>query len=1112
LALPLFSVTLFLSAFTLFLVQPIIGKLILPMLGGTPQVWNTCMVFFQTALLTGYAYSHTSTTRFPLRRQLVVHGALLFVPLLFLFLPMKYIEPAGKALVVQQEKLITDLGKAESSDAMRALADAEDSLVRQTQMIAPEMDLQEPINHMKAAAEALRGGNKEKSTSEEQTALDQLKESFSKYVGPFNFRAWEDTIPLGGNPILWALGLLALLVGLPFIVVATSSPLLQRWFVYTGHPAAKDPYFLSIASNAGSLLALLAYPVVVEPYLTLNEQKWTWTVMYTLLGVLIMVCAATVWKAPPLTESAPEPTPEPGVPEVGTAPPPPPQPQAAKPQTGISRKKFGKGGGGPKQPGSVAAPTPTFAKSTVPDVQLRSRPITPWRRLRWVLLAAAPSSLMLGVVTYICTDLSPIPLLWIIPLALYLVSFICVFAKYPVVWTDMPHKVVLFLQPVLVLGLALLISPQSSFASSPVVHMTLAMLAFFATALMCHGEMAKDRPDTKHLTEFYLWMSVGGMVGGIFNGLVAPLMFWGVAEFPLAIMLGCLLRPTMKVGGGWSEMAIENYFPNLVDWFRSKGNELAKAYKRPEPNSTYAMSFTLDLLLPLLLGVTAFLLMQFSVSFGFPRGFRSVYRALSFSESNAVWLAVRTNEVVVTFLPMVVCFLFYNRPIRLGLAVGALLYVQVAYQQMRENSANSTSKIIYADRSYFGVLRVRQEDEGGEMGPYRSLMHGSTHHGLNYQKKEYRRMATTYYHQYGPAGIVMLKFNWFNDGYRKEKSDDPKKESFYNRNTWKDQMLTYSSDARICTSLIGSAAMGVGFPMDGVAAAWSEPPFATIGLGTGTMASYARPYQHCHYYEIDRQIRRLSLPENPEQEYKQSGPYFNYLDEAIKRGASVEVRMGDARLRMAYPYGQYNNADEVLGLSKAGGPQKFYHMMVVDAFSSDAIPIHLITLEAIKMYMEHLVDDGILCVHTSNRHVDLVPVVQRVVEEIRKEKGSKMPDMSCMRAHDSAPGQDREGGLGFAPGQFTSEWVMVARTKKVIDTLQAPPLYEESCKEALRARLKRNNQGISEDRIAQIVDEYRAAGEFKYWADPRARTDQEYPNLRAWTDDYSNVLGVFRWK
>ena len=740
-ALPLFSATLFISAFILFLVQPIIGKLILPMLGGTPQVWNTCMVFFQTALLAGYAYTHTSTSRFPLHKQLMVHCGLLFLPLLILMPPL----------------------------------------------------------------------------------------------GPFDFRSWSGNIPLGGNPMLWALGLLTLLVGLPFFVVATSSPLLQRWFAHTGHEAAKDPYFLSIASNIGSLLALLAYPVFVEPYLTLAAQKWTWTVMYILLGGLIMVCAATVWKSPPLREEPAEPTTEPGIP----AAPLPPQPETAvtatpqappKPpqQTGISRKKFGKGGAGAAaKPQSPAVPAGPVISQAEIDLKLRSRPITPWRRLRWVLLAAAPSSLMLGVVTYICTDLSPIPLLWIIPLALYLLSFILVFAKWPIEWTrtpktqsqsmpslrvsglifhaieTSPHMVCIFLQPVLVLGLVLMLS--HGFASGPILHMMMAMGAFFATALVCHGEMAKDRPDPKHLTEFYLWMSVGGMVGGMFNGLVAPLLFWGVAEFPLAIVLGILLRPQMKANG-WTENFLDSFFPSMVASFRDKGNALAKAYNKPEPNSSYVLNYSLDILLPLVLGLFAFGLMRLSHYLYWPyehesNGLYKFYRTMKFAPDNAIWLALRTNDLLVTFIPMVICFLFYNRPIRVGLGVGALLFVQVVYMQMREDT--DTSRVIYANRSYFGVLRVREQAD--RFGRYRSLMHGSTHHGLNYQKGKYRRLATTYYHQYGPAGMVMLKYNWFRDGFRKYPLDEPEARRTYDESKWLDDMLMYKSDARMPAALVGLA-------------------------------------------------------------------------------------------------------------------------------------------------------------------------------------------------------------------------------------------------------------------------------------------------------------------
>ena len=208
LVLPFFALTLFVSAFCLFLVQPIIGKLILPKLGGTPQVWNTCMVFFQTALLAGYAYTHTVSTRLKLKQQLMLHSALLFIPLLFL--------------------------------------------------------LPTPV-------------------------------SFPGSTGPFTFPNW--TPPLGGNPIPQALLLLAWIVGIPFLVVATSAPLLQKWFSSTGHPAAKDPYFLYGASNLGSLLALLLYPVAVEPWFNLSSQSWLFFGGYCVLIVLVLGCVAIVWQS-----------------------------------------------------------------------------------------------------------------------------------------------------------------------------------------------------------------------------------------------------------------------------------------------------------------------------------------------------------------------------------------------------------------------------------------------------------------------------------------------------------------------------------------------------------------------------------------------------------------------------------------------------------------------------------------------------------------------------------------------------------------------------------------------------------------------------------------------
>ena len=177
--------------------------------------------------------------------------------------------------------------------------------------------------------------------------------------------------------------------------------------------------------------------------------------------------------------------------------------------------------------------------------------ITPLRRVRWVGLAAAASSLMLGVTTYMTTDIAAVAFFWIIPLALYLLTFILVFAKWPVVWTGTPHMVVMFVQPCLLLLLVLkmignLSLPPSLARWEMVLVFAMHLGAFFATTLMCHGELAKDRPSTKHLTEFYFWMSLGGVLGGLFNALFAPIFFqYGIWEYPAAMAFACLLRSNL---------------------------------------------------------------------------------------------------------------------------------------------------------------------------------------------------------------------------------------------------------------------------------------------------------------------------------------------------------------------------------------------------------------------------------------------------------------------------------------------------------------------------------------------------------------------------------------
>lgn len=965
-ALALFAITLFISAFILFLVQPIIGKTILPKLGGTPQVWNTCMVFFQAVLLLGYFYTHASSTRLSLRRQLILHCALLFIPFLFL-LPN----------------------------------------------------------------------------------------------GPFDITNW---IPnLGANPLVSTLGILLVVVGVPFFVVSTSAPLLQKWFGSTGHPAAKDPYFLYGASNLGSMLALVLYPIVIEPYMKLDPQKWMWTIGYGVLVAFVLACAALIWKpagetrsrlafeGPPVepsSEGQPVPPPEDGGAAAAstavTATAPAPAATAAR-STAIKRGKPG------QKPHVAPAPSVTVTPSDE---------MTTWRRLRWIGLAAVPSSLMLGVTTHITTDLSPIPLFWLIPLTIYLLSFILVFSKWPVTWVDAPHTFMLYVQPALICVMIFvdLIGPHPW---GPIVAN---VLAFGATALVCHGELAKDRPGTKHLTEFYLLMSVGGMVGGVFNGIIAPVVFIYVWEFGIAVVCACFLRPTMKESGWLDSMFAST--PESSGEHHKGGKGHAPVTSIAKPAASESLTWTMDVALPL-----AVLALMFGLYMmvGMPTG----------AEGET---GVGGKYFAIFGVPLILAAFFYGRPLRFGLAIAFIMIFQAVATSRGDSS-------LYADRSYFGILRVKigQDRENPNIF-FTQLIHGHINHGMNIFKpeskadwgkpdKDYSRLATTYYHRYGPAGIVMEQFNWGSKNFSAPQN-------------------TFYADLRMPASLIGQAALPLGtgiLPYGQLVDLWSEPPFATIGLGTGTMASYGRPYQHVHFYEIDNHVRRLSLPLGKNQYYfsyptlpaevpftlkdyrggdSRPRTYFNSLKDAISRGCEVQVFMGDARLRMHLPYKGFHEKDDKgtpldLGPLPPGGPRSFYHMMVVDAFSSDAIPAHLITREAIQMYFEHLTEEGILCVHTSNRYVDLPLVVAAVAEDL---------GYAYSRGHDEAP----QAQLG----RFTSEWVMVARKREYLsNVLKDPPKYRE--------QLAAKNR--DPDRPENL-----------YWSRPT-------PNRKfLWTDDHYNLWNVIK--
>ncbi len=481
-AIPVFSLALLLSALLLFWLQPLTAKMLLPFLGGTPAVWNTTMVFYQTVLLAGYLYAHLSSTRLTLATQLALHGALMCAA--GLFLPPRFA-----------------LGAAP---------------------------------------------------------------------------------PPGSNPILWLLGVLAVSVGLPALVLSSTAPLLQRWLSLSGVTAGRDPYFLYAASNLGSLGALMAYPLVFEPLMKLREQAVWWSGGFALLGALLVATAL-----------------------------------------------FTHRGAQGKTPPAIAA-TGTGDTEAIAGTAV----------VRWIALACVPTSLLLGVTTHITTDIAAVPLLWVVPLALYLLTYVIAFSRKSLV----KQRWVLGLQPLLLLPLVVIFAIDKAWSH---FSFPLHLLAFFITALACHGELVRTRPAPERLTLFYICISLGGWIGGVFNALVAPALFTSVLEYPLMVMAAAFLRPAL--GGA-----------------------------RVPPDRKYR-----ELLWP---------------------------GALAAALAAALWwlraggdLARSPNTLTVLCgLAAVGAYFMRARPVRLGLGVGAiLLFGKLALPE--------TADLLLAERNFFGINRIVAE-------------------------------------------------------------------------------------------------------------------------------------------------------------------------------------------------------------------------------------------------------------------------------------------------------------------------------------------------------------------------------------------------------------------
>lgn len=452
------------------------GKMILPLLGSSPNVWNTCMFFFQFVLLLGYLYAHISISLLGIKKQAIFH-------LLFLLLPLFFL----------------------------------------------------PI------------------------------------LIPKN---WEPSLDI--NPIPSILLLMISTIGFPFFMISASAPMLQKWFSNTSHILSKDPYFLYVASNVGSFIGLFSYPFIIEPNFKLADQSIKWSMGYILLILLTAFCVFTMFK--------------------------------------------------------MWFPSKNLIDNSAEEIKKESST----NPFKWTLLSFIPSSLMLSITTYITTDIAAFPLFWVIPLGIYLLSFIITFSKKEIISHAFIVKI--FLITVLPIIIFILSGPLNSIWITLLAH----LLTLFMCSMVCNGELVKSRPQVKYLTEFYLWISFGGFLGGAFNALIAPIIFKSILEYPIAIILACLVLPR--------EHLTRNKWSNLLD---------------------YAFPITLGLFIYII--------------------------KLSFNAID-IKSALLQNLLLFT-IPALFCFCFIKRPIRFGLGVAAFFFVS-------NFNIGGKSVDVYSKRSFFGTHRV----------------------------------------------------------------------------------------------------------------------------------------------------------------------------------------------------------------------------------------------------------------------------------------------------------------------------------------------------------------------------------------------------------------------
>lgn len=717
---PAYALTIFLGAFLLFQVQPLIGKFILPWFGGGPGVWTACLLFFQVLLLGGYAYAHWSARRLNARRQVLMHAVLVVVSLAFL-------------------------------------------------PVAP--------------------GD-----------------------------GWK---PDGtGSPMLQILALLTARLGLPYLVLSATGPLLQHWFSRL-HPTV-SPYRLYALSNVGSLLALLSYPFYFETYFTRRTQAWFWALGFLAYVICCGWCAWKLWRA----------NPEQALPS-------PPDGEATASDSGASR----------------------------------------FQRLLWLLLPACGSMLLVATTNKLCQDVAVIPFLWVLPLGLYLLSFVIAFDHAR--WYARPPFALALVAALA--GMVWLLQHGTDLSLARQLWGYGG--ALFVCCLVCHGELFRLRPPPQQLTQFYLLIAAGGALGGALVAVVAPLVFrdyfeihWAMGLCGLLFVLVCAGERTATPARYWKWLGLALTVASVLGLDRW----LAGLSPAQEILARYLLALRIGIW-----GMFACLVTLWIARGGFAK-FR-----------HGRWLA---------------CGWF---------AAGEVaLVAMLLFHALRPGAA-----VVFRTRNFYGTLKVCEYHKDDPEEHYFLLEHGRITHGLQFTAPDRARIPSSYY-------------------------------------------TSGSGIARAVRALPeGPRHLGV------------------VGLGTGTMAAFARNGDAIRLYEINPAVQRVA-----------SAP-FSYLGNCAGK---VEVVLGDARLSLERE------------------PAQHFDLLTLDAFSSDAIPIHLLTREAFVTYARHVRTNGIIAVHISNSYLDLEPVVMNLARTFGYQ--------AAIVEQEDGVDEDGEGAWWV----YGSTWVLLSRDEALL--------------------------------------------------------------------------------